>query len=289
VPSPPQSPLPPPLLVSLFLSPDSISLSTHLLPRELRWSWIRVPALHPCPLRRAGEGARGGGPASSSCGPDSTSPTCRSSSPARRGFLSGGRCRAGARRRARPARSCGGGRPLLHLPLLPCGASAAPGPPTELPSPASASPASPSPAVGTPAPRWGIQRGSGESGAGSSRSLLRLSPKDARTSRRRSSSWPWRPGPRHPIQRPSLSSLLRLLHVRIRCARGAAAPRARRFARRPPPHVSGSRGPGSAPAAAQGLGGGLGAAEGAALPLEARRGAPALDQTPQAAAPWLPW
>jgi hypothetical protein len=57
-------------------------------------------------------------------GPTSTSPASlelpdavRPQAP-RRGFLSGGRCRAGARRRARPVRSCGGRRPLLHL-LLP--------------------------------------------------------------------------------------------------------------------------------------------------------------------------
>jgi hypothetical protein len=145
--------------LSACFYPRIASLSPHLLPRELRRSWIRAPALHPCPLRRAGEGARGGGPASSSpTRPGLHIPGVARPRAPRRGFLSGGRCRAGARRRARSARSCGGGRPLLHLLLLPCGASAAPGPPTELPSPASASSASPSPAAGNLAPWWGIRR-----------------------------------------------------------------------------------------------------------------------------------
>jgi hypothetical protein len=39
----------------------------------------------------------------------------------------------------------------------------------------------------------------------------------SKSTRRRSSSRPWRPGPRHPLRRPSLPSLLRLLHVRVRC------------------------------------------------------------------------
>jgi hypothetical protein len=146
-------------LVSLFLSPDSLSLHpppSSRTPPELdtcagppslpspasrRRSPRRRPSLelpdaartpHP---RRAARAPRAARPRAPRCG-----------------FLSGGRCRAGALRRARPARSCGGGRPLLHLPHLPCGASAAPGPPTESGGGESGAP------VGNPARQRGIRR-----------------------------------------------------------------------------------------------------------------------------------
>jgi hypothetical protein len=183
----------------------------------------------------------------------------------------GGRCRAGARRRARLARSCGGRRPLLHLPLLPYGASAAPG-------------------------RAGRDRALGHGGP--VRGTLSGAP---------------------PPRASSASSTCGSVAARSCCppcspvceaassARADDVEQARVGSSGPATELTGTRpdrasrteladrAPGGemydllCSGRRTGPRGWAGHDGGAALPLAAGRGAPALDQAPHAAVPWLSW